>query len=98
MSKVEAAQPPVISAPLRWQELWRKEDWWAIWLGLGIVLAAYVLFAEGSSLKWLAVIPARWSSPGQLAADIAANIPRYIANFAFWLVTFSVAVRALGYE
>ena len=26
-----------------WSELWRKEDWWAIWIGLGIVLVAYVL-------------------------------------------------------
>jgi hypothetical protein len=21
-----------------WTELWRKEDWWAVWLGLGVVL------------------------------------------------------------
>ena len=29
-----------ISAP-RWRELWLKEDWWAIWLGLGIVIIGY---------------------------------------------------------
>jgi uncharacterized integral membrane protein (TIGR00698 family) len=97
MSKVEAAYPAP-TVPLGWRELWRKEDWWAIWLGLGIVLVAYVLFAQGSSLKWLAVTPARWSTPGQLGADLLANIPRYVANFAFWLVAFSVAIRALGQD
>ena len=45
-----------------WSELWRKEDWWAIWIGLGIVLIAYILFANGDSLKWIAVTPAKWSS------------------------------------
>jgi uncharacterized integral membrane protein (TIGR00698 family) len=97
MSKVEAAYP-VAAAPLGWRELWRKEDWWAIWLGLGIVIVAYALFAQGSSLKWLAVTPARWSTPEQLGADLLANIPRYVANFAFWLVAFSVAIRALGHN
>ena len=24
-----------------WRELWLKEDWWAIWLGLGIVVIGY---------------------------------------------------------
>jgi len=28
-----------------------KEDWWTIWLGLGIVAVAYALFASGSSIK-----------------------------------------------
>ena len=41
-----------------WRELWLKEDWWAIYLGLGLVIAGVVLFASGSSLKWLAVTPA----------------------------------------
>ena len=23
-----------------WRELWLKEDWWAVWIGLGFVLTA----------------------------------------------------------
>ena len=42
---------------LGWTELWRKEDWWAVWLGLGAALAAYALFVNGSSIAWLAVSP-----------------------------------------
>ena len=31
-----------------WHELWLKEDWWAGWLGLGLVVIAFALFAGGS--------------------------------------------------
>ena len=28
-----------------WSEMWKKEDWWAIWLGFFILLAAASLLA-----------------------------------------------------
>ena len=80
-----------------WRELWLKEDWWAIWLGLGIVVVGYILFANGASLKWIAVTPEKWSSLDQLAAHFAANWPRYLAQFAVWLALFAAALTALGY-
>ena len=79
-----------------WSELWRKEDWWAIWIGLGIVAVAYILFAQGDSLKWIAVTPAKWSNFGQLAAHFSANIPRYAAQLGLWLVIFTAATSVLG--
>lgn len=79
-----------------WRELWRKEDWWAVWIGLGIVAAACVAFAGGGSLRWLAVLPPRWSSADVLLVDLATNAPRYLALFLFWLAVFSVALRAVG--
>jgi uncharacterized membrane protein YadS len=81
-----------------WRELWLKEDWWAIWLGLGIVLLGYVLFANGASLRWLAVTPGKWSTPGQLAQHFAANYARYLAQWAAWTAVLSVAIGALGYR
>ncbi len=83
---------------LRWRELWLKEDWWAIWLGLGIVLTAYGFFLNGSSIRWLAVIPGKWSNLDQLGAHFAANYVRYIAQFAVWLAAFSLALTALGHK
>jgi len=81
-----------------WDELWRKEDWWAIWLGLGIVLLGYVLFANGSSIQWLAVTPAKWTSFAQLSDHFAANWLRYLGQFAAWLAAFSLALGALGHK
>jgi len=81
-----------------WGELWSKEDWWPIWLGLGIVLLGYVLFANGSSMKWLAVTPAKWTSFAQLSDHFAANWLRYLGQFAGWTAAFSLALGALGYK
>ena len=63
--------PPPIS--LGWRELWLKEDWWAIWVGLGLVVVGYLLFINGSSLKWIAVIPGKWSTFGELATHFSDN-------------------------
>ena len=86
---------PAIAAG--WRELWLKEDWWAIWLGLGIVIVGYALFANGASLKWIAVTPEKWSSLDQLGSHFAANAPRYLAQFVAWLAIFTAALTALGF-
>ncbi len=81
-----------------WRELWRKEDWWAIWAGLGLVIAGYILFINGSSLKWIAVTPPKWSTSAELAAHFSANGLRYAAQFALWLAIFGTALATLGYK
>ncbi len=81
-----------------WRELWAKEDWWAIWIGLGIVLAGCFLFWSGSSLRWLAVLPPKWSIFSQITGDLAVNWQRYLAQFLFWLAAFSAALSKLGYR
>src|ERR1700734_1571112 len=102
MSRLEADSPSAFPASAQsssgWQELWLKEDWWAIWLGLGIVIVAYLLFANGSSIKWIAVTPAKWSTLAQLGAHFAGNFDRYVAQFVLWLAVFSVALGALGHK
>ena len=99
MSKVEAeGTRPLAAIPSRWNELWRKEDWWAIWLGLGIVVAGYILFSHGASLRWIAVTPPKWSSFAQFGAHFTDNISRYAAQFILWLAIFTVALTALGHK
>ncbi|MFZ6016606.1 MAG: hypothetical protein ACOYU0_03125 [Nitrospirota bacterium] len=34
--------------PMGWKELYLKEDWWAIYLGVGIVIVAIAFFYGGS--------------------------------------------------
>jgi uncharacterized integral membrane protein (TIGR00698 family) len=86
------------SASTFWREIGLKEDWWAIWIGLGAVIIAYVLFASGSSIRWLAVTPAKWSELSALGAHFEANYPRYIAQFFVFLAVFTFALTALGHR
>jgi uncharacterized membrane protein YadS len=100
MSTTEAAAPSdrVRGSQSGWSEFWLKEDWWAIWLGLGIVLAAAVLYVQGGSLKYLAVTPVKWTSAAQLGQHFAENWPRYLVQFLFWLTIFGAALTALGHR
>jgi len=98
MTNAELSTEQHAAPPLRWRELWLKEDWWAIWLGLGIVIVAYGFFANGGSIKWIAVTPPKWSDFSQLGAHFGANYLRYFAQFALWLAVFTVALTALGHR
>ena len=81
-----------------WSELWKKEDWWAVWIGLGLVLAAYALFASGSTIDWIAVAPKKWTNFSQLRADFAAKAVRYVAQCGLFLVLFTIASSILGHR
>ncbi len=94
----EIADGPPIAYRSGWQELWQTEDWWAVWLGLGLTAIAYLLFASGSSLAWLAVATPKWASFTQLGAQLAADAPRYVAQYIVWLALFTIATAILGFK
>jgi uncharacterized membrane protein YadS len=82
-----------------WSDLYLKEDWWAIWLGLGTVLLAVALFNGGSTLlKAIAVNPGgvKWHTLDELFAHFAANASMYALQFFAWLVLFGVSCRVMG--
>jgi uncharacterized integral membrane protein (TIGR00698 family) len=90
----EAPQKPV---HMGWKELYLKEDWWAIYLGLGIVILAVVFFYGGGTLiKSLGVLPPPWSNLSQLGDHFASKIGWYVIQFAVWLVIFAVSTAILG--
>ncbi len=81
-----------------WKSLFQKEDWWAIWLGVGLVLAAVFFFQAGSSIKWIAVIPAKWNTLSEAFAGLWAHAGQFIALFAMWAVLFGISAKALGFR
>jgi uncharacterized membrane protein YadS len=88
------------SARRGWAELYLKEDWWAVWIGFALMIAAIVLFQAGASnlLKALAINPGglKWSSFGQLADHFAQNAHLYLYQFVFWLVLFAATSAIMG--
>lgn len=94
----QAGSPALARQRTGWSDLYRKEDWWAIWIGLAVVVMSCILFQSGGSLRWLAVLPPKWASFAQVLDDLATNWLRYAAQFGFWLVAFSAALSALGYK
>jgi len=101
-ASIPATQDPATGDRSRqqpgWQELWQKEDWWAVWLGLGVVIVAYALWAVGGGIGWVAVAPTRWSSFAQLGAHFIANADRYAVQFVLWLALLSGAASVMGHR
>jgi uncharacterized membrane protein YadS len=75
-----------------------KEDWLAIWIGLGLVLTAIGAFAFGSSIKWLAIAPQKWHSLPEAALQLRDHAAQYLALFALFAALFGAGVRALGFR
>src|SRR5229473_5672636 len=82
--------------PSPWSELFRKEDWWAIWIGLGLVAVAVALFTNGGSIKWIAVAPQKWTHLANAAAQLQTHGAQYAALFVLWAVSLGVGTAALG--
>jgi len=76
--------------------LFSNEDWWSVWLGLALIIVAWALFASGSSIKWLAAAPTKWTEIGQAASDVVAHLPNYVALFALFALLFGTGLAVLG--
>ncbi len=78
------------------EALWKTEDWWAVWLGLGIVLLALGVFLTGGSIKGWAVTPGTWASASELGADFAGHLTGYAVVFLLFGVVFTLSIAVMG--
>lgn len=93
---VESAAPAPIVRNSRWGELFRKEDWWSVWIGLGLIAVAVALFTSGSSIKWVAVAPQKWSHLAEVGAQLRAHAVQFGALFVLWAAALGLGAAALG--
>jgi uncharacterized membrane protein YadS len=93
------ANTEALPAPMGMKALWLKEDWWAIWIGLTVVLLGIVLFLNGSPvLKSLAVNPGgvKWVTFDQLANHFVANADKYFVQFVVFATIFGATCAVMG--
>ena len=83
----------------KWSDLWKKEDYWAVWLGLGIVFLAILLWSSGSKfIKSIAISFPGWTDFGKVSAYFTANFGYIILLYLVFLVLFSIAIKVLGHK
>ncbi|HHW43059.1 putative sulfate exporter family transporter [Desulfofundulus thermobenzoicus] len=82
-----------------WSELWKKEDYWAIWMGLGMVLLALLFFYGGSSfIKSLSVVPPSYTDFSAVSKHLAAKWGWYAGLYLFFVVLFTISSNIMGFN
>jgi uncharacterized integral membrane protein (TIGR00698 family) len=74
------------------------EDWWAVYLGLGIVLVALIFYVAGGTLKPLAVSPPKWTTFSSVTEHFSNQVPWYLLQLLVWVVIFSVSTAIMGFK
>ncbi len=90
------ANAPILGRQSFFRELFQKEDWWAVWIGLALIAIAAALFVGGSSIKWIAVAPQKWSHLADVGAQLHDHALQYVALFVLWSVALGAGAAGLG--
>src|ERR1700675_4263912 len=97
MAEIAQHSHPRLSVrPSAWGELFRKEDWWAIWIGLALVAVGIALFENGSGIKWIAVGPQKWRHLDGVTAQLQQHGGQYAALFVLWAASLGMGAASLG--
>jgi len=78
------------------KKLWRTEDYWAVWLGLGLVVLALLVFFSGGTIKGWALTPGTWSGLADLGSDLARGAGGYLAVFLLFGSVFTLSMAIMG--
>lgn len=75
----------------------RNEDYWSILVAFTLIIVAYVFFTQGSSLKWLATTPAKWSTFSEAISDLFKRLPAITGLYLLWLVLLAGSAKIIGH-
>ena len=80
------------------KSLYLKEDWWAVWIGLGLVIVCLILWAAGQSeiLGVLNVKFAGYSDFAGLLPCVTGIFPNAIILYVVLAVIFSIVMGIMG--
>jgi len=92
---LSAQRPTVPAAPL---PMMKREDTWAIIIGLGLIVVATLAFFSNTLglLKPMAVSFTAWTDFSKALGDISSKFGGIVFLYLFFIVVFGFAVRVMG--
>ena len=107
MAEKQGSQIVVDIGKWEWSELWRKEDWWAVWLGFFILLLGVVIYfpKAGDMQAELSEIESKYLAEAEKTDmfktvgwyqlnDAKAGVKANSSSVGKWLSTFSEEPRS----
>ncbi|MCL4516555.1 MAG: putative sulfate exporter family transporter [Firmicutes bacterium] len=91
-----SVQPSVAQPVKKRSWLLTSEDWWAVYLGLFLLVLAYVAFSLQAPLDLIkGAVPQEWPQ-NPLLPGLASHIGNYVFVYLLLLVLTSIGVRTMG--
>lgn len=90
----------VVAEKFQWSDLYKKEDWWAIWLGFFVIFCGIISVTTGA-FKFKAVKFTTWANeacPTFLDAITGEYLIQLAITFVFLAVLFSVGAFFMGQD
>ncbi|MEW6366788.1 MAG: putative sulfate exporter family transporter [Acidobacteriota bacterium] len=86
----------------KYEKLWKTEDWWAVWLGLGIILFAFLMYQCGQAklLGSFAVSAPRWGhiTDAAVIQHLSSAWPWYFVLLLAFGAIFTISTRIMGHR
>ena len=82
----------------KWSNLWLKEDYWAVWIGIGVILIALLGHRLGFTLQPLAAKFDSYERFSAVPTIFVASAAKLAILFLCLSVIFSVAVKVMGHS
>lgn len=82
----------------RFSNLWLKEDYWAVWIGLGTILIALLIYKLGGSIGPLGVKFEAFDNFSVVPGQLAGLIPHLILLYVVLAIIFAVAIKIMGHS
>ncbi len=99
-----------VSAKVDWSSLWKKEDWWALWIGLLIFFLSLPGYYGIYLLGWVPRVAAPWVNPSKSVIVVGQALTMTKAYvglnpllsilffYLFLLVILTVAAKIMGHS
>jgi uncharacterized membrane protein YadS len=86
----------MVTSPKYRSKLLTTEDYWAVWLGLGIIALAMIVFWAGGTIKPFAVTPNTWTTWNDIGKDFTGHFGAYAVILLGFGAIFTLSMWAMG--
>lgn len=74
-----------------------KEDWWAVWIGIGVIIVALIMYAAGSSISVINVSFKGFTDWSEVPGILGPLMPKLIILYIAMGAVFTFAMVIMGH-